>query len=214
MDNNIISDIIVAHAAVVDAEHALAMSVAGSKEYAQAYQAIESSHRQWSQTIHQTSCYINDLEIKAAASHANGTYAALIPSQSSLTLLSNLQKTLGIPNPVSKDQLHMTLIYSRLPVPGIARLAANLEPIFGTIVELAHLPTQTGATCLVAKVSSDSAQNLHNICRVNFGATHDYASYLAHITLSYNCDVLPTLDQPIDITFDQLSVKPIEPFWT
>ena len=211
--DNIIKDLITAHAAVVDAEKSLAVSLLGSKEYAQNYQIIETSYRDWSQAIHQASCYIKDIEHKAAESHVNGTYAALVPNALSLNHLVNLQSTFDIPNPVGKDHLHMTLVYSRLPVPGIASLTANFQPIVGTIVELAHLTTQTGNTCLVAKVSSADAQKLHTLCREKFGASHDYSDYLAHITLSYNCNILPILDQPITVVFDQMHVKPLEPFW-
>ena len=144
--------------------------------------------------------------------HDHGTYAKLVPDANSRSMLAGLQKHFSVPNPVVADKLHMTVIYSRKPCPAASELQDSFAPIGGKVVALKYLPSQTGTQCLVAEVDSADAVNLHHHIRATYGASHDYPSYLAHITLSYDCpSSIRSIQEPIDIGFDQLLVSALDP---
>lgn len=146
--------------------------------------------------------------------HPNGTYACLVPDAASKESLCQLQSQLNLPNPVSADDLHMTVIYSRTPCPGAAEVVDGFNPIHGIIQHLGYLPTQTGTTCLVAEVDCPDAHALHDYMRKHHGASHDYPSYISHITLSYDCPKgLRELFNPLKITFDRLKVSALNTAW-
>lgn len=146
--------------------------------------------------------------------HANGTYISLIPDAESCTQLEHLQEMYSVPNRLSKDKFHMTLIYSKVPCPATENLSETFTPITAQIQRLSFLPSQTGNQCLVADIESDDAHLLHHSIRENFGASHDYPEYLPHITLSYDCpSSLRILLNPISIRFERMLVKPIEKNW-
>ena len=151
---------------------------------------------------------INDLD------HPNGTYACLVPDSNSIKQLQSLQNMLDLSSPVLAKDLHMTVIYSRKPCPSVAELSHGVSPINGKIAKLGYLPTQHNTTCLVAEVECPDAVGMHHsICKAH-GASHDYPTYLAHITLSYDCKMgIKELLHPLKIVFDQFKVSALDPKW-
>lgn len=151
---------------------------------------------------------MNDLD------HPNGTYACLVPNLASIKELQSLQYMLNLSSPVAAKDLHMTVIYSRKPCPGAAELMDGFNPIVGKVAKLGYLPTQAGTTCLVAEVECPDAVGLHHYIRETHGASHDYPSYLAHITLSYDCPMgIRELLNPLNIVFDQFKVSALNTAW-
>jgi len=146
--------------------------------------------------------------------HSNGTYVCLLPSSDSIVDLQSLQTSLNLSHPVNPNDLHMTVIYSRVPCPAASSLMDNFTPISGYIKKLGYLPSTTGNTCLVAEIMCSDAHNIHRYIREQYGASHDYPDYIAHITLSYDCKMgIRELLHPIFITFDQLRVSPLDTSW-
>jgi hypothetical protein len=146
--------------------------------------------------------------------HPTGTYACLVPNNDSKAALEQLQKDFDIPNAVSASSMHMTVIYSRKPCPAALELIGSFKPIYGKIVGFKYLPTQNGTRCVVAELDCNDAVDLHNHIRETYGASHDYPSYIAHITLSYDCakDVEPII-QPIPVVFDTLKISALDTNW-
>jgi hypothetical protein len=70
---------------------------------------------------------INDIE------HPNGTYVKLTLDDSSIETLQELQHQFNIPDPVTAIDMHLTLIYSRVPCPHVMQEIDNFKPLHGYI---------------------------------------------------------------------------------
>lgn len=148
------------------------------------------------------------------AKHKDGTYVALNMSQESMDLLDNfVANNLGLDERVSKNSYHITVIYSRTPVPDAEKLSrAHTATACPAGYEM--FDTKDGGKCLVLRVESAEARSLNNTLNT-MGATSDYDSYKPHVTLAYNItqDIDPTtLPLPqFEMTFDELHVAPLDP---
>ncbi len=111
-----------------------------------------------------------------------GLYVAAKFSESTLDALENLQRELKIPNPVPRDKLHSTIVYSRVYVP--YKVASGSFEIANsgsfTIFE-----TQDGSRALVLELESDYLTARHNYAKA-LGASYDFPDYRPHITMSYD----------------------------
>lgn len=125
-----------------------------------------------------------------------GLYVAAKFSESTLDALENLQRELKIPNPVPRDKLHSTIVYSRVYVP--YKVASGSFEIANsgsfTIFE-----TQDGSRALVLELESDYLTARHSYAKA-LGASYDFPDYRPHITMSYDVGPLSftgTFDIPI-----------------
>lgn len=154
--------------------------------------------------------------LKMYARHKDGTYVAYQMSQDSMDTLDNFVKVnLGLEERVSKQTYHITVIYSRNPVPhaeayagpSVAVATANAYEVF---------PTKDGGRCLVLRVSCDKAESLNKELGT-FGATSDYSEYKPHVTLAYNIQQeidIATLPLPqFPIYFNEVTVAPLDPLF-
>lgn len=116
-----------------------------------------------------------------------GTYIAATPTEESLDSLEKLQKRLGIKNPVSRDEMHCTIIYSLRGDP-------NVRPYNkGWTAEASGLRLLgENKNCLVLELESEDLQRRHEQLKYN-GLTHTFDEYIPHITLSYEYE-----DEEID----------------
>jgi 2'-5' RNA ligase len=151
------------------------------------------------------------------AKHKDGTYVALEMSQSSMDLLDHfVEANLGLDERVTKNSYHITLIYSRTPVPDAEKLSQGVT-VKADAVGYEIFVTKDGGKCLVLRVESAEARALNNTLTA-MGATSDYDSYKPHVTLAYNItqDIDPeTLPVPkFQLTFDHLHVAPLDPLFT
>jgi 2'-5' RNA ligase len=115
--------------------------------------------------------------------HQGGTYSSLIPSTEVREQLIAFLTDLGIDNVTPVRDMHCTLIYSRtdcsdigsedftLPCSGIARG----YQVFGEDEKV-----------LVLELYCPNATRLHELFKEKYGATHDYDSYIPHITVASN----------------------------
>lgn len=150
------------------------------------------------------------------AKHKDGTYVALQMSQETKDLLDQfVQSNLGLQERVSKDSYHITVIYSRTPVPDAEKLSREWN-VSATPVCYEMFDTKTGGKCLVMRVESADARALNNTLGA-MGATSDYDSYKPHVTIAY--DIKQEIDHhslplpQFPMTFNELHVAPLDPLF-
>jgi len=122
-----------------------------------------------------------------------GTYAAVRYDKASCEALKALMTLWNVPNPINPDHFHSTLIYSRKPVPEdkqhnmdhaeLKRLGWKF-PISGFRMMDSSSEIHD-KTVLVLMLHAPELEALHDKL-IASGATHDFESYDAHITISYS----------------------------
>ena len=123
-----------------------------------------------------------------------GTYAGLRFSQDDEDAIIELVKKMGIPNPIKKEEIHLTLLYSRKHV-------SDYEP--AEMTDMWAYPKQftefksrkDGTRILVLEVDSEDATKRHNELMAKHDATYDFPEYKPHITLSYDLEDFMDLDK-------------------
>lgn len=118
----------------------------------------------------------------------HGTYAGVHFDQNTVRDLKLLQDALAVPNPLSPDKFHSTLLYSRKPLPNYVPFGEYpIPPTSNTnVFELDVFETASGKRALVLKYDSDFLSGRHNELMKEHGATWDHPSFIPHITLSYD----------------------------
>lgn len=138
-------------------------------------------------------------------SQPGGTYSSFIPSVQTREDLFSYFTSMGIPDLVEPDDYHCTLLYSRKACPDI------IETDFA-------LPCEAIATgykilgedskVLVLELYCPNASRLHNIFVDEYGGTHDYPEYIAHITIAKDFTGELPIDLPdTDIIFNGSTVE-------
>lgn len=162
---------------------------------------------------------MNILSLSQYAKHKDGTYVALEMTKESKELLDNfVAMNLGLEERVASSTYHITVIYSRTPVPSAENLLhMNTSlPVEAQPVGYEVFPTKNDGQCLVLRVICPYATRL-NSQLTKEGATSDYGEYKAHITLAYdtkqevNTSVLPV--PQFQLEFDKLTVDPLDPLF-
>ncbi len=148
------------------------------------------------------------------AKHKDGTYVSLEMDQHSRALLDHfVEMNLGLTERIDPNTYHITVIYSRTPVPAAETLDKNTTAT-ANAVQYEVFPTKEGKKCLVLRVESKSAEYLNKWLTVQ-GATSDYDKYKPHVTLCYDYtgnDDLSQLPIPqFPLAFDVLNVAPLDP---
>lgn len=101
------------------------------------------------------------------------------------SILANC-RVLGIPNLISPDKMHTTLIYSRVPLTNYL-VPRNVSHIVVGSLTPDVFVTQSGKRAFVLKISDPWFNDRHSkIMLDNPKATYDYPDYTAHITISYD----------------------------
>lgn len=154
--------------------------------------------------------------LKEYAKHKDGTYVALQMAQGSKDLLDNFVRgNLGLEERVSKDSYHITVIYSRTPVPDAEKIKGDHHAM-ALCTGYDMFSTKDGGKCLVMRVNCTNATEL-NSQLTKMGATSDYPEYKAHITIAYNImqEIDPAnLPLPVfSLHFDEMHVSPLDPLF-
>ncbi|QFR56099.1 hypothetical protein CPT_Muldoon_148 [Serratia phage Muldoon] len=110
-----------------------------------------------------------------------GLYVCAKFSDLTLDAIEKLQRDLKVPNPVPRDKIHSTVVFSRVSVPYVAA-SGSFE--VATNGELEVWDTKSGRT-LVLVLNSEYLDFRHNYAKA-LGATYDFPKYIPHITLSYD----------------------------
>jgi hypothetical protein len=153
--------------------------------------------------------------LKTYSKHKDGTYVSMNLSQESRTLLDNyVENMLQLDERVDPSTYHITVIYSRTPVPTAERYIGERPTTPATVKSYEIFPTKNDGKCLVMKLDFPYATNLNTELTLQ-GATSDYDSYKPHLTLAYNIvqeidpDTLPMPQFPL--YFDSVQVEPLDP---
>jgi 2'-5' RNA ligase len=156
---------------------------------------------------------------KQFAKHKDGTYVSLEMSKESRAVLDHfVEMNLGLTERVDPSTYHITVIYSRYPVPSTERYEHNnMLPVEARAIGYEVFPTKSNGKCLVMRMSCPYAERLNSELNMA-GATSDYPEYKAHLTIAYDMtqEVDPTtlpLPQFV-IIFDKLHVAPLDPQFT
>lgn len=154
------------------------------------------------------------------AKHKDGTYVSLELSQESRDLLDNfVEMNLGLTERVDPSTYHITVIYSRTPVPTAENLLdmSTSMPVEALCTGYEIFPTKNDSKCLVMRIACPYATKL-NAQLSKEGATSDYPEYKPHMTLAYDMtqEVDPhTLVVPhFQLVFDKINVAPLDPLFT
>ena len=160
---------------------------------------------------------MNLLSLKQHAKHKDGTYVSLDLSQESRDLLDNfVNMNLGLTERVDPSTFHITVIYSRTPVPSAENYLHMSSPLPVEAMATGYevFPTKNDGKCLVMRLACPYATRLNSEL-TKAGATSDYDQYKAHLTIAYNTeqDINPeSLPIPhFNLIFDKLNVEPLDP---
>jgi 2'-5' RNA ligase len=149
------------------------------------------------------------------AKHKDGTYVSMDLSDESRALLDNfVEMSLGLTERVDPSTYHITVIYSRTPVPTAEHIAGMSTTTTASVNGYEIFPTKNDGKCLVMRLEFSFANAL-NSKLTQEGATSDYPEYKPHLTLAYDMEqeidpsTLPVPQFPL--TFGPVKVAPLEP---
>lgn len=152
------------------------------------------------------------------AKHKNGTYVSMDLTQGSRDIMDHfVEMNLGLTERVDKSTYHITVIYSRTPVPSAEQYAGVESALTARVTGYEVFPTKNDGKCLVMRLDFPFA-NLLNKQLTAEGATSDYDSYKPHMTIAY--DIKQEIDPealPIpqfELNFDCVKVAPLDPEFT
>ena len=152
------------------------------------------------------------------AKHKDGTYVSMDLSDESRALLDNfVEMNLGLTERVDPSTYHITIIYSRTPVPSAENHAGSIGGDVAKVTGYEVFPTKNDGKCLVMRLEYPFA-NLLNKQLTAEGATSDYDSYKPHLTIAYDItqEIDPaTLPAPqFPLHFAAVKVAPLDPEFT
>lgn len=122
-----------------------------------------------------------------------GTYAGLRFGDGDEDKIMSLIKKMGIPNPISREDIHLTLLYSRKYLPNYK--AAQDTDMWAYPDDFHIFKGFDDKEILVLLLKSDDAHKRHKFLMKEHGATYDYPEYKPHITLSYDVDGYMSLEE-------------------
>ena len=148
--------------------------------------------------------------------HKDGTYVALLMKKPSRDLLDNfVEMNLGLDERIDPDTYHITVIYSKMPVPDAEALERKTNAT-AKCTGYEVFPTKTGDKCLVMRMECTEAVRLNAHLQTK-GAVSDYDTYKPHVTICYNYqgpDDVSVLPLPqFEMEFDKVEVKPLDPLF-
>lgn len=153
--------------------------------------------------------------LRQYAKHKDGTYVSMDLTLESRELLDNyVEMSLGLTERVDPSTYHITIIYSRTPVPSAEQYQGLGNQESAKVVAYEIFPTKNDGKCLVMRLDCPYATSL-NQRLVSEGATSDYPEYKPHLTIAYDIqqEIDPsTLPIPqFELKFDSVKVAPLEP---
>lgn len=132
-----------------------------------------------------------------------GTYAAVEFSKDTQSALEKFCKDNKVPEPVSKRDMHCTLLYSHKYLPKFKAIGKYDEPMIGTPLSFhiwkSRSKDEKGepSSFLVLRFTCPELTARHKELMKEHDAQYDFTSFKAHITLSYNCGELKAVDLPV-----------------
>lgn len=159
---------------------------------------------------------MNLASLSQYSKHKDGTYVSFQMDEQTRALLDRfVEMNLGLAERVSASTYHITVIYSRTPVPTAEDYSGNSTAV-ASPVAYEVFQTKDAGKCLVLRINSTEASALNNQL-TKMGATSDYDEYKPHVTLAYNAEmpedlsVLPLPQFPL--VFDRIEVEALDPVY-
>jgi len=146
--------------------------------------------------------------VAESAAHSSGTMVSLRLSENSARQLHTWCKAHGVPC-MSPSELHLTVLFSRNPVPHLVSMNGNAVQVPARIRGW----TKLGDNALCLDLDCGLATKFHQSLRAQ-GGTHDWPEYIPHTSVSYdygNRTDLPKSVPDFALAFDQIQVKEINP---
>ncbi len=152
-----------------------------------------------------------------------GTYFGVKPTKETIKAMREFMGDHRIPNPVTDDTLHATVVYSRTFVG--AQPLGKLDPtwkakfheydLFPTSAKINESDSEPNK-CLVVKFHCPEIHDRHHFLRKHHGASHDFPTFDPHMTMSYNAGDfdhtnLPDYDGPHE--FEEEYSEPLKIGW-
>lgn len=117
-----------------------------------------------------------------------GTYVGAKFTNATVARLKKFSEKNNIPNYLSSDKYHTTIIYSKKYVPDL-KIESKLEKQWkGKPEKLEIFKTQQGWKALVLIYECKQQTDKHESIMDSTDATYDYPEYKVHVTLSYNIE--------------------------
>ena len=152
------------------------------------------------------------------AKHKDGTYVSMDLNEDCRQLLDHfVEMNLGLTERVDPSTYHITLIYSRTPVPSAESYIGLSTTSTASVAGYEVFPTKNDGHCLVMRLKFPFAELMNNKLTAE-GATSDYTEYKPHLTIAYDMsqELDPsTLAVPqFPLTFGPIKVAPLDPEFT
>lgn len=117
---------------------------------------------------------------------ANGVYCSGKPSTSTTDALASFCAVNDIPNPISKSDMHTTIIYSEQGNPNFEWQPTYQEPIKAKFAGFDMFGEEKNV--LVLKLKSPELSRRHKELMEEYGLSYNFDEYRPHITLSYDAE--------------------------
>jgi hypothetical protein len=142
--------------------------------------------------------------------HSNGTFVAVKFKKEVAHILNAYCINFNIPNRLDMDDYHSSIIYSRVPLKNVPE-SRDLDthwiakPIRFDVFTSTRLGTKTN--CLVLIIDCPEMNARHHFLKHYENASHDWPTYNAHITLSYDIgDFDVRTLRPIDNVLGKIAI--------
>lgn len=112
---------------------------------------------------------------------SRGTYIAVNPVNSTRALLADWLLDNPIPNPISPKEMHVSLLYSRTPI----RPTLSTNEFHADAVKFKVFKDSNGLNALAVVLDAPEITQRHEHF-IRLGATHDFPTYVPHLTVSYD----------------------------
>jgi len=118
--------------------------------------------------------------------HNNGTFVAVRFHEETVAKLVGFGVANAVPNLIDQAEYHSTIAYSRKHLPNVPKQRDITPGWIARPIGFDVFSTKSGTNCLVLKIDCPEAIGRHNFLRNWEGASHDFPTYIPHITLSYD----------------------------
>lgn len=116
----------------------------------------------------------------------DGIYVGAKFDKETCLAIKKLCQTIKVPNRVTSEKLHTTIIFSRKYVPDI-ELEEDMYPLTTKVKGFKIFDTQDKKRALVLELDCSELVDRHNEIMAEYGTTYDHPEYIPHITISYDC---------------------------
>ncbi len=142
----------------------------------------------------------------------SGTFVAFKFDKDTINNINNIIIKNNIPNPIDLKELHCTVAYSRNTLHNIKEKRSIKPGWKGISSQFDVFISEAGKRCLVLRFNCAQVYSRHWYLITYENSTHDFPSYLPHISLSYDLedfDVSILNHEPIDITIIEEFSQPL-----